>query len=183
MSSAIELKNLKANEFNGSIAPFGRAEWIKYGDIDPGPEPEYPQDLYDFWNGPDPVDPTQSVYETHTSPIFRSNRISFGKLGFESAEWYRSIFEQFTKLVADFPSWVVMRKGVLATDQTPDERKEFIKILNCKSGAGYEEVPSVLDLATIIFAQRAYTGERLLKDASSSCRETAVFSNGKELYW
>jgi hypothetical protein len=59
--------------------------------------------------------------------------------------------------------WLVMRKDVFARSESWGKQKQCIKDLNAK-GAGYEEEPNAIDLATVVLARYKLNGERHLGD-------------------
>jgi hypothetical protein len=195
-ATSIVLEFLASND-----SPFGRAEWIKKG-FDPGPEPEWSKELTDFWYGPDPIDPTKPVCETHLPPVFQPRFLTNSQKTEVlpiSLKTYRKIglpfrfaedgFRQNQNHKAGPGCWLVMRKGVVEETRNKPvlEQVEVMKALNAKTGAGYEELPSVIDLASVVFARYVFKGERNLGDDTgaekrwtfSCCAETAKFDNFK----
>ncbi len=183
--------------------PFGAAEWKQYFQVDVGPEPEFKNGFEAWWNGPDPIDPSKFVYETHLPPIlapqFLSNEqgtlprslATLEKMGLKfDFTIDRRIFQNIEHVAAAEPShWLVMRKDVLARPQhyvrisrahrSWEEQIQYMKDLNAQTTAGYETEPSIIDLATVIFARYVWTGERYLgnwtgmeqRTTLSYCRE------------
>ncbi|HSX38953.1 MAG TPA: hypothetical protein VLE95_09080 [Chlamydiales bacterium] len=169
--------------------PFGAAEWKKYFGVDVGPEPEFKEGFEAWWHGPDPIDPSKFVCETHLPPIlapqFLRNEqgifprtldtlekmgLGFSTLGFSTSGVGRN-FQNIKNVVADPSHWLVMRKDVLARkSRYPDtdthipweHQKQYMKDLNEQTAAGYEAEPSMIDLATVIFARYVWTGEKHL---------------------
>jgi hypothetical protein len=186
------LQYLKSND-----NPFGRAEWIEQG-YDPGPVPEWSKELSDFWYGPDPIDPTKQVSETHIPPVFQPEFLTdlqTSKVMPVSLKTCRQIglpfhyaeaaFQQNQNQKAGPACFLVMRKGVVeeTRNKTTLEQVEIMKTLNAKTGAGYEELPSIINLACIVFARYVFKGERNLGDDTgaktrwtySRCAETYKF--------
>ncbi|HSX37560.1 MAG TPA: hypothetical protein VLE95_01885, partial [Chlamydiales bacterium] len=163
--------------------PFGAAEWKQYFQVDVGPEPEFKNGFEAWWNGPDPIDPSKFVYETHLPPIlapqFLSNEqgtlprslATLEKMGLKFyGEHHRSFRPIKNHVVAEPSHWLVMRKDVLARrgngqrNRSWEKQVQYMKDLNEKKAAGYETEPSMIDLATVIFAHYAWTGEKYLGD-------------------
>lgn len=162
--------------------PFGREEWNAIG-LDPGPVPELPKELIDFWYGLDPIDKTKQVCETHIPPVYRPEKVykiktseelnislaMFQELGFPFLLGRnRPFFQQLKNNTAGLACWLLLRKGVLEeTRSRPVDRQvEVMKALNAKTHANYEELPSIIDLACVIFARYALKIERNLGDTT-----------------
>ncbi len=92
-------------------------------------------------------------------------------------------FRMVEKNESEKGCWVSKRIGALGRNQTVEEQKKCIEEINEKSGAGYDEMPSVISLAAIVFSQYAYTGEKHLGDKTgfegtcslSRCLETVQY--------
>lgn len=90
------------------------------------------------------------------------------------------IIAEIEKLKAEPPCWLVARKELLAKDLSTSEQIEYIKKVNEKTQAGYEELPSALDLSTVALVHRVVTGERYLADRESGSRSFSSLSRCKE---
>ena len=203
-----------ASYVTGSEDPFGAAEWMKYWAIDVGQEPALPKEFGAFWFSPDPIDPTKKVKvcETHLPPIFRPQRIrhirinsevaySFNVLGLLVqnskegpspkflAEAEAMAFSQYGQTEAGPGCWLVMRRGGLAGNFSYPEQIQFIRNLNARTQAQYEETTSAIDLATIVFSRYVATRERHLGDSQgmegqwtfARCREVVTSNGGDHL--
>jgi len=62
--------------------------------------------------------------------------------------------------------FLVARKAVFARSFDTDKQMEYMNDLNARTGAGYEVLPSALDLATISIVHHAITGDRYLSDGT-----------------
>ena len=155
--------------------PFGAADWIKHG-FDPGLESKLSQEFYQRWYGPDaddvlkhktnPNHPIRRAYETHLPPVLITEKISLGileQIGLKYS-YDTEALQQNREKKADLTCWLVLRKGVVARNESPDNQKKYIQVLNRDTGANYEEMPSVIDLACVVFARFLVTGERHLGD-------------------
>ena len=58
--------------------------------------------------------------------------------------------------------------------------KSVTKALNITKGTNYEEEPSAIDLAAVVFARHVYTGERHLGDATPGGDQSWTYSRAKE---
>lgn len=56
---------------------FNAACWKRYFGVGIGDEPNLPDKFYAFWYSPDPIDPSQKVYQTHFPPILRPSQIIY----------------------------------------------------------------------------------------------------------
>lgn len=180
-------------EYLNDDLPMGRAIWIEYGGVDPGPVPEMPQKLYNDWCGLDPHDKTKRAYETHITAVYRPEsftNIVTGKKMPATLETLQRLgvyffpdpaFHQNEKVEGGPGCWLMMRKGVFQRWAHPRDQQESIKKLNTTSGIGYEEEPSLIDLAFLIFARNVYKGERHLGDRTGEERQPTM-SLCKETY-
>lgn len=190
------------------IDHFGKEEWMRYYGVDVGPEPELPDEFYEWWLSPDAIEPGKLNCETHLAPVLRPRWITetdaegkktlscyslrtLGRLVQHPQEGPPSQYmfdsqalEQHGNIKAGPARWLVMRKDVFARDQSCDQQKECIQKLNT-AGADYDEMPSALDLATIVFATHVRTGgDRHLGDSTgkegrwtfSRCKERIQFN-------
>jgi len=159
---------------------FGEPAWMKYFNIKvEGPKLPF-EPFYQFWHGPDPIDPTLLAYQTHLPPVLVPSRITFvstnrsfaynlqalgecaktpGTAKLPLRFSYSEELRQHEKTTVQSSYWVVMRKNVVARSESYARQKKFIERLNANTNAGYESAPSMIDVATSIFARHASTGE------------------------
>ncbi len=185
--------------------PFGAAEWKEHFKIDVSPDIPFGEEFNAFWNGPDPVDVFEKVQnprlvsETHLPPVlgfqtYRSiqdNTVharslhTLNLLGLEFVSEPKAL-EQHRNKEAGAACLLVMRKDVVARNQTWEAQQQFLKALNAKTGAGYEEKPSVIDMATVILPRKVVNGEYHLgtsvtgaekRRTYSRCAETVEYDN------
>lgn len=76
--------------------------------------------------------------------------------------------------------WLVARKELVARELSTSEQIDYMKRVNEKTHAGYEELPSVLDLSTVALVNRVVTGDRHLADPDSEPRSFLSLSRCKE---
>jgi hypothetical protein len=193
--------------YTGIIERFGAEEWRHYFQVDVGPEPEFPEELYTFWTGPDPLNPGQRVCDTHLPPALRPARItyiathqqySFGiellnhlaqhpAPGERGSQYQSDLMDNIANsahLNAGRPAaWLVMRRGVVGRNRFfyRPEQLEYIHDVNRRTGAFYAPSPSVLDLSTIIFTRYVATGERHLGDATGEEQRPTYSFTGSEM--
>jgi hypothetical protein len=186
------------------IDRFGAEEWMRYYRVDVGPEPELSDEFYDWWLSPDVIEPDKLNCDTHLPPVLRPQYVrkaalnipltldTLGYLAQHPKEGPPSRYDYDTVALwrhgntkAGPARWLVMRKDVFARDQSYNRQKECIQKLNA-IGANYDEMPSGLDLATILFVTHANTGgDRHFGDATgkedrwtfSRCRERVQLSD------
>lgn len=166
------------------INPFRCAEWAQYAGIDFGVEFELTKEFYDFWYGPDPLEPEKQAFETHIPPVFCPISLNLKVLNFFFGNRLENslAYEQNKQKAADRTYWLVMRKDIFALGKRASEQIDLIKELNRKTGANYEVRPSIVDLVCVVFARYAFKGERHLGDDTgeekrktySRCLETIL---------
>lgn len=155
-------------EYVADSDPFGAKEWKQYFGVDVGDEPPFEEGFDQWWNGPDPLDvydkfpdPPRQVRQTHLPPILGPKFITTqnGTLYGRSLKTLQNLglkfsptifFEDFKNLAAGPSCWLVMRKEVICKGWL--NKTGAINQVNEKTGAGYESLPSLIDLATVIFA-------------------------------
>lgn len=167
---------------------FGRDMWLKYWDcdvVDPVKELDL-NTFYKFWLSSDPIKPGMQICDTHIPPVLRprvvthiSTGISYhyslnvlGELIKTPKEGHRLQYYNYAtdtlrqngKTKAEPACWLTMRKDVVARGQPYIWEQQAIRDVNTKTGVGYEEKPSALDLATVVSAHQVVTGERHLGD-------------------
>lgn len=173
--------------YTGIIERFGTEEWLHYFRVNPGQEPELPDDFYAFWDGPDPINPAQRVCDTHLPPVLRPQFVTLpatdglqpynvsllGRLVKNPQKGERqSQFETgFERGLPDETppepaAWLVMRRGVIGRNQRFSALTEPLFDLTRRTRAGYEAAPSVINLSTVVFTRYVTTGERHLGDQS-----------------
>jgi hypothetical protein len=166
--------------------------------VDVGPAPELPNTFYTFWYGPDPIDPSQRVCDTHLPPTLRPEYVTHIETkerqpfnlhvlaqlvqnpgpGERRTQFRAGLIEN---LIGETPArpaaWLIMRRGVLGRGHYFEILQEPIFALNVRTRAGYEVEPSVIDLSTVIFARYVDTGERHLGDETGAeGRPTSCFT-------
>lgn len=193
-----DVAGLVADYAVDKIDRFGAEEWMRYYGVDVGPEPELPDEFYEWWLSPDVIEPDKLNCDTHLPPILRPQHVrkaalnipltldTLGYLAQHPKEGPPSRYDIGSDALQEHGNtkagparWLVMRKDVFARNQSYDRQKECIQKLNTK-GADYDEMPSLLDLVTILFVTHVRTGgDRHLGDAMgkegrwtfSRCRE------------
>jgi hypothetical protein len=189
--------------------PFGAEAWKRYYGVDVGLEPELPSEFYEWWISPDVIKPHKLNCDTHLPPVLRPQYVRKAALNtpltLNTLEYLAQhpkegpqsryisdsdseALQQHGDTRAGSACWLVMRKGVFARNQSYVQQKECIQKLNT-NGAGYDKMPSALDLATIVFATYVLTGgDRYLGDCTgkeswktfSRCKES--IQSGKDSY-
>ena len=143
--------------------------------------------FYDFWHGPDPIDPTKQRCETHHMPFICPERV-IRVIDDRTHEVFPYNFETLQRLmqnpITGRPSrlvdtkalrqhlttepgpltWEVARMDVVARDLPYDKQMEFIARL----AGGYECESSGIDLATRCATEHSRTGERHLGDLTGA---------------
>lgn len=164
-------------QFLETQKPFGANEWKNYFGLDAGSEPAFTPEFYRFWHGPDPLDQTKRVSQTHLMPVLAPQAWKQSKKNLPRT---LSIFEgmgfnfgaKYLKALRNLPGgptcWLVMRQDVLARNQIFDHQKLLLRQVNQRTQAGYEEVPSIVDLVTVVFAYQRFNGQRHLGDATGA---------------
>lgn len=158
--------------------PFTATDWTNYCKILLDAEPKYPNELVTFWNGPDPFDCSKLVSETHIPPVYRApfretdtGRVggfkyfsleALRKLGMQFAQYWQPALKQNLNLEAKNACWLIMREDVVARGETFETQTQIIRDVNKKAGTNYEIAPSVIDIATVIYAQFLKTGKYYL---------------------
>lgn len=174
------------------VTPIGQEFWLNGLNANVSPQPPLSQDFYHFWNGPDPHDPAQFVSDTHLPPIYAPHTITNPHRNITAARCLRTLrglglaFSGLQGHGLNDPSatmggsscWLVLRKAVLARNQTFPQQKEAIAALNA-AGASYEPVPAIVDLATAVFVYQRFSGLRFLGDPTGS-ENQATYSRVKE---
>ena len=194
------LAELIASYVTSNVDCFGAQEWQRYfGTNIVEPEPELnPDEFYNFWHGPDPIDPTKQVCETHLPPVLRPRLVTDNDTAYQyslyalseliekpqeghpsSYDFDTRVFSQNGRTHAGPSCWVVMRKDVLSRNQPYPQQIEIIRNLNIRTGAGYEEESSAIDLATVVSAHHVMTGERYLGD-DTGMENRWTYARGKE---
>jgi hypothetical protein len=197
-----DMAGLVAGYAVDKIDRFGAEEWMRYYRVDVGPEPELPDEFYEWWLSPDVIEPDKLNCDTHLPPVLRPQYVrkaalnipltldTLGYLAQHPKEGLPSQYafdsgalQQHGNTKAGPARWLVMRKDVFARNQSYDGQKECIQKLNA-TGANYDEMPSGLDLATILFVTHVHTGgDRHFGDITgkegcwtySRCRERVQF--------
>lgn len=188
--------NLVLDYLKSNDNPFGAKEYIDVLGVSPGVVPALPEELIKWWYEPDAVDPEKQNCETHISPVYRAEELgdpqtldimlttleTLKKLGLGQKD-EGDPYNQNKDKPAGPGAWLVLRKEVFARNKTPQEQFAYIKALNKKTGSKYEEKPSAIDLAFVVFARYSYKGERYLGDDTgeekrwtySRCGETVRY--------
>jgi hypothetical protein len=146
---------------------FGAQKWREHGVKIPS-EIAYKEGFEAWWFGPDSEDPSKRVYDTHLPPVLGQAKRSLQLLMQNGLKFsYAPKLQRDKYIEIETPCWLVMRKGVFARAESWEKQKQCIKDLNAK-GAGYEEEPNAIDLATIVLARNKLKGERHLGDESGT---------------
>lgn len=191
------LAGLVADYAVDKIGSFGKEEWMRYYGVDPGPAPELPGEFYKWWRSPDVVEPGKLNCDTHLPPVLRPQYVRKAALkipltletlgylakhpkeGPSSQYALNSVLQQHGDTKAGPACWLVLRKDVFARDESDDGQREYIRKLNA-IGANYDEMPSGLDLITVLFATHVHTGgDRYLSNGTGKER-CWTFSRCKE---
>lgn len=195
-----------------AIDCFGAEEWRRYFHVDVEQMPELlSEEFCNFWYGPDPIDSTQRVCDTHLPPVFRPEFIIRRRI-WKTSEFvlptyktHRYDLQVLHQLVRDRsrgllsheglsripnckifgsswrPQWLVMRKDVIGRNHQFSTLQQFTEFLNGRTGAHYEDMIFMIDLATVVFARNAATGERPLGDTTGAeGRLTMSFTSAQE---
>lgn len=185
-------------------SPFGKSEFIKTFRAEPDTLTELlPKEFYDFWYGPDPIYPNLQACEFHYPPVLKPEFVrpigheDYFPVGLETLE---GLGMQFSTQIPDelkdaLPSpscWLVMRKESLAKNKKPSDQKRFIQVLNETTNANYEILPSIVDLACVVFARYITKGERCLGN-STGVEDRTTYSRiaessfntelGQRIFW
>jgi hypothetical protein len=142
---------------------FGAQKWREHGVKIPS-EIAYKEGFEAWWFGPDSEDPSKRVYDTHLPPVLGQAKRSLQLLMQNGLKFsYDDTSETDKNIQIEASCWLVMRRGVFARNEKWEKQKQQIKTLNAK-GAGYEEEPNPIDLATVVLARNKLNGERHLGD-------------------
>lgn len=184
---------------------FEAVKWKKHFGVDVEQQGPIPNRLYTFLNKPDPIDPSQNARDTHVvtfrpefvkledcSEFIPYNLKIIGKLAGDPKEGFKSgyVFEDSPALLSNQakgagPScWLAMRKtkGVFARGRDFNTQKQYMRRLNETTGAGYEEEPSAIDLATVLFTRYVSTGKAHLRSFWKNGRLRGTYSRCKETF-
>lgn len=180
------------------IERFGKEEWMRYYGVDVGPVNDLPEEFYQWWLSPDVIEQDKRNCDTHLPPVLRPQYVrkaalniplTFDTLGYLAQHpkegppsryaFDSEALQQHGNTKAEPTRWLVMRKDVLGRDQFYAQQKRYIQELNT-TGANYDEMPSALDLVTLVFATHVRTGgdRHLGDDTGAEGRWT--FSHCKE---
>lgn len=140
--------------------------------------------FYEFWFAPDAVDPTQLNCDTHFPPILVPQTISIMDNPVITINYSFKILSQLVqspkegpplkfnpcfRTIAHIesgepepPCWIVARKEALFRGLPATEQMDSMNTLNKLKQAGYEILPSALQLATVGLVHHLITGERYL---------------------
>ena len=179
---------------------FGKEEWKKYFGADVSNDKKGildSKEFKDFWYGPDPIDSTKKVYETHIEPVFCPNSFSINQDSFaycinslgdlikEPTSGHFTAIYNYDSVVLDQHGttsvkeacWMVMRKDVFAKHMIYSDQVNAINALNIKSGINYEKEPGLIDIATIIAVQQVMDGKTSINEDGITVKETCRMNN------
>jgi hypothetical protein len=142
------------------IGAFARNFWREKG-IDVGQVRPINPEFYEYWHGPDPVDPTRRVCDTHHWPVWIPEGLSLATveragLRFDPNDTEGLQQHRNTPIRGGY--YAVMRKEVLGRNLPEAEQ---IRQLN---RAGYPGLAQAADVAAVIFAINQYDRSRWLGD-------------------
>jgi hypothetical protein len=146
---------------------FGAQKWRKNGVNIPS-EPAYKEGFEAWWFGPDPVDPSKCVCDTHLPPVAPlAPESSLQLLMDNGLKFYydKESLRDNKDVQVETPCWLIMRRDFFARNEREQwqKQKDHIKLLNAR-GAGYEEEPNPIHLATVLLARNKLNRERHLGD-------------------
>jgi hypothetical protein len=148
----------------GRIRAFARNFWQQRG-IDVGEVRPINPEFYEYWHGPDPIDPTRRVCDTHHWPVWIPEGLSLAtveRAGLRFDPNDNKALRQHRNTPTPGGYYAVMRKEVLGMDLPEAEQ---IQQLN---RAGYPGLAQAVDVAAVIFAINQYDGSRWLGDATGA---------------
>lgn len=168
-----DVARIAANYITGvtRIGAFALNFWQSRG-INPGQVRPINPEFYEYWHGPDPVDPTRRVCDTHHWPVWIPEGLSLATVERAGLRFDRNdsgALRQHKNTPTSGGYYAVMRKEVLGR-KLPEA--EQIRQLN---RAGYPDLAQAADVAAIIFAINQYDGSRWLGDntgAENRCTYT-----------
>jgi hypothetical protein len=188
------------SDYVGIHSIFGEVEWLKYYRMlccasaiyadkvfIHQSTPRVPEALKDFWNGPDPLDGSKRVFETHLYPVLAPEFFLTSPLLFpqpatilsrslenlqrlaKTCKKTQLIFNglisiNVTKERAVGSFWLVMRKGVIEKNACLIYQRELVKDVFNSTGADYEVEPSAIDICTVLLAHHSVNQQRNLGD-------------------
>jgi hypothetical protein len=176
----IAAKYITSEEKIGVFGPnFWQARGVNAGAVRPI-DPAF----YDYWYGPDPVDPTRRVCETHHRPVWIPESLSLdiaAEAGLQFSHHNTDALGQHRNTSTRGEYYVVMRKEVLGRNLPEVEQ---IQQLNT---AGYPGLAQAADVAAVLFAINRYDGNRWLGDNTGAenrrtytrCVERVAFTESK----
>lgn len=148
---------------------FGAADWKRQFNIDVGPKIPFGEEVDKFWQGLDPVDVfnrvpnPRYVWETHLRPVFgfeyykdlqnnthARSLDTLNQLGLKFADNNTMALQWYRNKAAAGSCLLVMRKDVLARNKSWSDQQQFLRNVNAATGAGYEVMPSAVDLGTVL---------------------------------
>lgn len=196
-----EAINLVLDYLKSNDNIFGDKEWNQVLGVDPGPVPPLPYQFIEWWYEPDVKKPKYQNCETHIPPVYRPEMLidyetltvmptslaTLKKLGL-GQKLEGDAYNEYKDKPAGSSAWLVLRKEVFARNKNPQKQFAYIKALNRKKGSKYEEKPSAIDLAFVVFARYAFKGERYLGNEDgeekrltySRCGETVEYDTDDE---
>jgi hypothetical protein len=155
--AAIAAKYITGEEKIGLFGPnFWQARGVDAGvvlPIDPA--------FYDYWYGPDPVDPTRRACDTHHWPVWIPEGLSLATLagaGLSCNSNNTGPWLQHKDTPTGGGYYTVMRKEVLGRNLP--EVKQIQKL----NEAGYPGLAQAADVAAVLFAMNQHNGSRWLGD-------------------
>ncbi len=142
------------------IGVFGPNFWRSVG-VDAGTVREIDPAFSEFWEGPDPVDPTQRVYSTHHPPVWIPKGLTLATVE-EAGLQFDPNDTEGLRVYRNRPVpggyYAVMRKEVRGRNLSEDDQIQQLK------RAGYPGFPLAADVAAVILALHQYDGTRWLGD-------------------
>jgi hypothetical protein len=142
------------------IGAFARTFWHSKG-VDAGVVLPIDPAFYDYWYGPDPVDPTRRACDTHHWPVWIPEGLSLVTLARAGLQFNNDntiALRQHRNTPTSGGYYIVMRKEVLERNLPEVEQ---IRRLN---NAGYAGLAKAADVAAVLFAINQHDGSRWLGD-------------------
>jgi hypothetical protein len=140
------------------IGVFGPNFWQSKG-IVAGAVPHIDLAFYEYWYGPDPVDPTRRVCDTHHRPVWIPDNLSLATVEIAGLQFDPSDTEalrQHRNTLTSGGCYAVMRKEVLGRKLPELEQIQQLK------KAGYPGLPQAADVAAVLFAINQHDQSRWL---------------------
>lgn len=155
-----ELAEIVATYVTGEtrIGVFGPTFWQSRG-INAGAVRPIAFTFYGYWHGPDPVDPTRRVCDTHHRPVWIPKGVSLADLervGLQLSPNDTAALRQHKNTSTHGEYYAVMRKEILGRNLHKNMQIEQL------NRAGYRGLARAAEVAAVIFAVNLHDGSRWL---------------------